>query len=153
MAELQPIIVFHSCYFVRHLGICNPICVKLLQVMFGFITRNLKKNDVCISNRFPGIHKRGIHTHTHDNSIRRNAMCCISPKITNIWVSITHNFIPFALETGGSWNSEAIELTNDIGKRITAINSTRDTIPVSADFHRSPERQRPGVSEHIPKWQ
>ena len=38
-------------------------------------------------------------------------------------LSITHNFIPFALETGGSWNSEAIELTNDIGKRITAINS------------------------------
>ena len=38
-------------------------------------------------------------------------------------LSITHNFIPVALETGGSWNSEAIAHTNDIGKRITAINS------------------------------
>ena len=32
MAELPPIIVFHCRHFVRHLGICNPICVKLLQV-------------------------------------------------------------------------------------------------------------------------
>ena len=27
--------------------------------MSGAIPRNLKKNDVCISNRFPGVHKRG----------------------------------------------------------------------------------------------
>ena len=33
MAELEPIIVFHGRHFVRHLGICNPICVKLLQIM------------------------------------------------------------------------------------------------------------------------
>ena len=38
-------------------------------------------------------------------------------------LSITRNFIPFALETGDSWNSEAIELTNYIGKRITPSNS------------------------------
>ena len=30
MAELQPIIMFNGRHFVRHLGICNPICVKLL---------------------------------------------------------------------------------------------------------------------------
>ena len=46
--------------------------------MSDVIPRNLKKNDVSISNRFPGVHKRG--THTHDDSIRRNAMRCISPK-------------------------------------------------------------------------
>ena len=85
MAELQPILVFHARHFVRHLAICNPICVKLLQVMFGVISRNLK-NHVSISNRFPEVHKRGIHTdtdthtHTHDDSIRRNAMRCSSPK-------------------------------------------------------------------------
>ena len=28
MAELQPIIVFQDRYFVRHLGICNRICVR-----------------------------------------------------------------------------------------------------------------------------
>ena len=65
MAELRPILEFHGRHFVRHLGICNPICVKLLQVMSGVIPRNLKKNDVSISNRFTGVHKRGIHTHTH----------------------------------------------------------------------------------------
>ena len=40
MAELQPIIVFHSRHFVRHLGICNRICVNLLQLMSGVITHN-----------------------------------------------------------------------------------------------------------------
>ena len=80
MAELQPIIGFHGRHFVHHLEICNPICVKLLQIMFGVIPRNLKKNDVSISNRFRGVHKRGIYRHVHDDSIRRNAMRCISPK-------------------------------------------------------------------------
>ena len=84
MAELRSIIVFHDRHFVRRLEICNPICVKVLQVMFGVISRNLKKDDVSVSNRFPEVHKRGIHTHTHththDDSIRRNAMRCISPK-------------------------------------------------------------------------
>ena len=84
MAELRPIILFHGRHFVHHLEICNPICVKLLQVMSGGILRNLRKTS--ISNSFPGVHKRGIHTHrqththTHDDSIRRNAMRCISPK-------------------------------------------------------------------------
>ena len=43
MAELQPITAFHGRHFVRYLGICNPICVKLLQIMSGVIPRNLKK--------------------------------------------------------------------------------------------------------------
>ena len=88
MAELQPIIAFHGRHFVRQLGICNSICVKLLKIMSSVIPRNLKKYDVSISNRFPGVHKRGIHTHTdtdkhtdtHDDSIKRNAMRCILPK-------------------------------------------------------------------------
>ena len=86
MAELQPIIVFQGRHFVRHLGICNPICVKLLHIMSGVNPRNLKK-DVSISNRFSTVHKRGIHTdthtHTHDDDIRRNAMRCISPNKMN----------------------------------------------------------------------
>ena len=40
MAELQPIIVFHSRHFVRHLGIYYRICVNLLQLMSGIITHN-----------------------------------------------------------------------------------------------------------------
>ena len=39
---------FFLCYFVRHLGICNQICVKLLQLMCAVITHNLVKNEVSI---------------------------------------------------------------------------------------------------------
>ena len=70
MAELQPIIVLYSRHFVRHLGICIPICVKLLQAMSGVISRNLKKNGDSTSNRFPGVHKRGIHTDTQTHTCR-----------------------------------------------------------------------------------
>ena len=49
MAELQPIIVFYSRHFVRHIEICNRICVKLLQLMSGVITHNsVKKTEVSI---------------------------------------------------------------------------------------------------------
>ena len=40
MAELQPIMVFHCRYFVRHPGICNWICVNILQQMSSVITYN-----------------------------------------------------------------------------------------------------------------
>ena len=43
MAELQPIIVFHSRHFVRHIGICKWIFVNLLQLMAGVITHNSVK--------------------------------------------------------------------------------------------------------------
>ena len=43
MAESQQTIVFHGHHFVRHLGICNPICVKLLQLMCAVITHNSEK--------------------------------------------------------------------------------------------------------------
>ena len=49
MAELQLIIVFHSRHFVRHLGICNRICVNLLQLMSGVITHNSVKNGLHIN--------------------------------------------------------------------------------------------------------
>ena len=49
MAELQPIIVFHSRYFIRHLGIVNG-CVNLLQLMSGVITHNsVKKRSLQIN--------------------------------------------------------------------------------------------------------
>ena len=35
-------------HFVRYLGICNPICVKLVQLMSGVITQNSVKNEVSI---------------------------------------------------------------------------------------------------------
>ena len=48
MTELQPIIVFHSRHFVRHLGIYKRICANLLQLMSGVITHNSVKNEVSI---------------------------------------------------------------------------------------------------------
>ena len=35
-------------HFVRHLGFCNPICIKLLQLMSGVITHNSVKKEVSI---------------------------------------------------------------------------------------------------------
>ena len=79
------IIVFHGHHFLRHLGICKPICVKLLQVMFGIIPSNLKEKRGLYLKPFSwGPQTRHTHrqtdTQTHDDSIRRNAMRCISPK-------------------------------------------------------------------------
>ena len=104
MAELRQIIVFHCRHFDRHIGICNPICVKLLQVMFGVIPHNLKKRRLYLkpfswrpqtrhthTHTHTHTHKH-IHTHTythidtHDDSNRRNAMNCISPIKSNIQI-------------------------------------------------------------------
>jgi len=41
----------------------------------------------------------------------------------------THIFYPFAIETAGTWHEMAIELIQEIGRRITAITEdTRETI-------------------------
>ena len=65
------------------------------------LLRIIKKNDVSISNRFPEVHKRGIHTqtdrqththtHTYYDSIRRNAMRCISPNDCRLSVAEVHH--------------------------------------------------------------
>ena len=52
----------------------------------------------------------GQHTHTH-----------------------THIFYPFAIETAGTWHEMAIELTQEIGRRITTI--TEDTRKTTFLFH------------------
>ena len=33
----------------------------------------------------------------------------------------THIFVPFVIETSGAWNAQAIELTQEIGRRTTAV--------------------------------
>ena len=60
---------------------------------------------------------------------------------------LTRQLVPKSTNT--SISSEAIELTNNIEKEITAINL--EQLPVWKNFHRSPEMQCPGVSKHIPK--
>jgi len=45
----------------------------------------------------------------------------------------THIFYPFAIETAGTWHEMAIELTQEIGRRITTI--TEDTRETTFLFH------------------
>ena len=68
MVELRPNIVFYGRHFVSHLGICNPICIKLLQVMSGVIPSNLKQKRRFYLKPFHEVHKRGIHTHIHKDT-------------------------------------------------------------------------------------
>ena len=50
MAEIQPIIMLRGRHFVRHLGICNRIFVKLLQLMSDVIRHNsVKKRGLYIN--------------------------------------------------------------------------------------------------------
>jgi len=43
-------------------------------------------------------------------------------------LATTHIFYPFAIETDGTWHEVAIELTQEIGRRITTITEdTRET--------------------------
>ena len=46
----------------------------------------------------------------------------------------THIFYPFAIETAGTWQEMAIELTKWIGRRITTI--TEDTREITVFFQR-----------------
>ena len=50
------------------------------------------------------------------------------------------------------WNNRAHKRHRK-EKNSDQLRTTRDTIPVSTDFHRSPERQCHGVPKHIPKRQ
>ena len=75
--ELQSIIAFRGRHFVRHLGICNRICVKLLQIVFGVIPCNVKKRATSLSHvvflRFVNTAYALADTHTDGDGIRRNA--------------------------------------------------------------------------------
>ena len=80
MIELQPIIMFHGRQFVRHVGICNPMCVKLLQIMSGVIPRNLKEKRRLNLKPFswrPQIRHTQTDTHTHTH---RHTMIAIGER-------------------------------------------------------------------------
>ena len=48
--------------------------------------------------------------------------------------SSTHIFCPFAIETAGAWHETAIEVTQEIGRRITVV--TEDTRKTEFLFQR-----------------
>jgi len=42
---------------------------------------------------------------------------------------VSHTFVPVATETAGTWGQSAIELVQEIGKRITTVTEdTRETM-------------------------
>ena len=44
-------------------------------------------------------------------------------------LSASHTFTPVAVETAGTWNQSAIELIQEIGRRISAVmEDTRETV-------------------------
>jgi len=50
----------------------------------------------------------------------------------------THIFCPFAIETAGAWHETAIEVTQEIGRRITVVTEdTRETVPLPMPVHGS----------------
>ena len=55
-----------------------------------------------------------------------------SAKYANL--TSTHIFVPFVIETSGAWNAQAIELTQEIGRRTTAV--TGDPIETNHLFQR-----------------
>ena len=38
-------------------------------------------------------------------------------------LATTHIFVPIAVETGGSWNAQAIEFVQDLGRRISEVTN------------------------------
>ena len=70
-------------------------------------------------------------SHVNDTSIQAgtaadSAAAAKKAKYTDI--ANTDMFIPVAIETGGPWNVEAIELIQEIGRRITLVNrESRET--------------------------
>ena len=71
-------------------------------------------------------------SHLDSTSLQAGAAAdnaAIAKKTKYTGITNTHIFIPVAIETGGSWNAEATELIQDIGKRITIINGEpRETV-------------------------
>ena len=42
--------------------------------------------------------------------------------------SHSHTFVPVAIETAGTWNNQAVEMVQELGRRMTAVTEdTRET--------------------------
>ena len=91
MVELQRIKVFHARNFVRHLGICKSDLCQTLTAYVRYYSTQFKRKIRFSSqtvflrstnSAYTQTHRQ-TDTHIHDDSIRRNAMRCISPKYGN----------------------------------------------------------------------
>ena len=76
-------------------------------------------------------------SHIHDTAIQAGAAsdrAAINKCAKYRTLENSHIFFPVSIETGGSWNESAIELAQEIGKRITVI--TEDSRETSFLFQR-----------------
>ena len=107
MDELQSIIVFHCCHFLRHIGICYRICVKLLKLVCAVTTHNsVKKRRLYINKRL-NYSKWYCFT---------AAILSVIFEFVNGYVSIFYNWYPVSLRTI-QWKNEVSILING---RVTA---------------------------------
>ena len=59
-------------------------------------------------------------SHLHNSAIQSCAAA--DNKVTKYaHLATTHIFVPIAVETGGSWNVQAIEIVQDLGRRISEV--------------------------------
>ena len=76
-------------------------------------------------------------SHIHDTAIQAGAAAdraAINKCAKYRTLENSHIFFPVSIETGGSWNESAIELVQEIGKRITVV--TEDSRETSFLFQR-----------------
>jgi len=75
-------------------------------------------------------------TEARDSEWQWKALCCLKHAFWTAQIKIdkysklvsTHIFYPFVIQTAGTWHEMAIELTQEIGRRITTITEdTRET--------------------------
>ena len=134
-------IMQRTCGFVPHRRQTAGRCTG---TMGAWETNDLR----CNSARHLRIVSRQRHFHSGRNNCRQRSPAK-KAKYTDI--ANTHMFIPVALDTGGPWNVEAIELIQEIGRRITLINGeTRETeYFFSTHLNRHSKGQPSGLPEHL----
>lgn len=65
-------------------------------------------------------------SHLHNTSIKACAAAdtAADNKVTKYaHLASTHVFVPISVETGGSWNAQAVEFVQDLGKRISEVTN------------------------------
>ena len=94
-------------------------------------------------------------SHVNDTSIQAataadSAAAAKKAKYTDI--ANNHMFIPVAIETGGPWNVEVIELIQEIERRANNTHqwrTSRNRISLSTHLNRQSKGQPSGLPEHL----
>ena len=96
---------------------------------------------------------RHIYAESHNGSTATKPGAAAQKSVQNkidkySKLASTHIFYPFAIETAGTWHEMAIELTQEIGRRITTI--TEDTWETTFLFQRRTGKVRQSETDVLP---